>query len=136
MKLLKYPEILYGPLPAIEAAQKLLENRLDLQVYEGAMEYLELHLKRVQECYATLVSRDRGFWDFWQRVKAKKAFINTTRALRMIMVFHKANRFVLNEMAIRIKKELEQDSELTPHYEYLLCLLKELGSREAGAEPQ
>jgi len=134
LKLLEYPEIRYGPLPEMEAAQKLLEPRLDLQVYEGAMEYLELHLNRVQECYATLVSQDRGFWAFMLKAKAKKAFTNTTRALRMIMVFHRENKFVLNEMANRIKKELEQDSELTPHYKYLLRLLKKLGSREAGAE--
>ncbi|HBI57189.1 MAG: hypothetical protein PHT52_01835 [Eubacteriales bacterium] len=136
MKLLENPEIRYGPLPGIEAAQKLLEPRLDLQVYEGAMDYLELHLSRVQECYATLMSRDRGFWAFMQKLRAKKAFTNTTLALRMIMVFHQKNPFVLNQMVIRIKRELEKDNELKPHYEYLLRLLKKLGSREAGAEPQ
>ncbi|MDD4657913.1 MAG: hypothetical protein PHW26_02590 [Eubacteriales bacterium] len=136
MKLLENPEIRYGPLPRIEAAQKLLEPRPDLQVYEGAMEYLELHLKRVQECYATLMSRDKGFWAFMLKAKAKKSFTNTTRALRMIMVFHRENKFVLNQIALRLKNELEQGSVLKPHYEYLLRLLQELGSREAGAKPQ
>ncbi len=136
MKLLKNPEVRYGPLPRIEAAQKLLEPRLDLQVYEGAMEYLELHINRIQECFQTLQSQEKGYWAFIQRLQAKKAFKNTTRALRMIMVFHQENPFVLNQMAIRIKEELDRETELASHYEYLLRILKELGSREAGAEPK
>ncbi len=134
MKLLKNPEVRYGPLPRIEAAQKLLEPRLDLQVYEGAMEYLELHINRIQECFETLQSVGR-YWTI-QKLQAKKAFTNTTRALRMIMVFHQENPFVLNQMAIRIKEELDRETELASHYEYLLRILKELGSREAGAEPK
>lgn len=131
MKLLENPEVRYGPLPRIEAAQKLLEPRLDLQVYEGAMEYLELHINRIKECYQTLQAGERGFWALSLRLQAKKAFTNTTRALRMIMVFHQENPFVLNQMAIRIKKELEEDTPLAPHYDYLLRILKELGSRDA-----
>jgi len=131
VKLLENPEVRYGPLPRIEAAQNLLEPRPDLQVYEGAMEYLELHINRIKECYQTLQTKDRGFWAFSLRLQAKKAFTNTTRALRMIMVFHQENPFVLNQMAIRIKEELEEDTPLAPHYHYLLRLLKELGSREA-----
>lgn len=130
MKLLENPEVRYGPLPALEAARRLLEPRLDLQVYEGAMKYLNLHLNRVKECYGALSRAETGFW---QRFKAKAAFTNTTRALRMIMVFHQENRFVLNEMALRVKAEREVVKDLMPHYEYLLSLLKALGSREAGA---
>lgn len=129
MKLLENPEVRYGPLPKIEAARRLLEPRLDLQVYEGAMDYLSLHLARVKECYRVLVE-EKGFW---RRYRAKAAFTNTTRALRMIMVFHRDNPFVLNEMAKEIKTEAGGSEELKPHYEYLLSLLVKLGSREAGA---
>lgn len=129
MELLENPEVRYGPLPSIEAARRLLEPRLDLQVYQGAMDYLNLHLARIQECYAVITEK-KGFW---HRYKAKAAFTNTTRALRMIMVFHRDNMFVLNEMAKKIKTEMDGVEELRPHYLYLLSLLKILGSREAEA---
>lgn len=131
MRLLEYPEVRYGPLPRLEAAQKLLELRPDLQGSEGAMEYLDLHIGRVEESYATLLNKDRDFWSVLDRLKAKKAFTNTTRALRMIMVFHTKNKYVLNQMAVKIKAKLEEKDELAPHYSYLLRLLAELGSTEA-----
>lgn len=131
LKLLKNPEVRYGPLPGIEAARELLAHRLDLQVYEGAMEYLDLHLGRVQDCYEILSSSPKRLATIKRKIKARWAFINTTRALRMIMVFHRENPFVLNQMAIRIKGMPGQNG-LKPHYEYLLRLLISLGSREAG----
>lgn len=131
LKLLKNPEVRYGPLPAKEAASKLLEPRPDLQAYEGAMKYLDLHLNRVKGAIETMLSRDKGFWAFWLRTKAKQEFINTTRALRMIMTFHRENPFVLNQMALRLKEELANEPALALHYEYLLRLLAALGSREA-----
>lgn len=137
MKLLQYPEIRYGPLPRLEAAQKLLDPRPDLQVLEGALDYLELHLARVEKSYATLQRKGWDFWTVTERMKAKKAFTNTTRALRMIMVFHHENKFLLNKMAARIKEKLELQDELAPHYRYLLRMLDQLGSSEAkgaGAE--
>lgn len=131
MKLLQYPEIRYGPLPKLEAAQKLLAPRPDLQVEEGALEYLELHLNRVQESYATWKRRGQDFWAVLMRMKAKKAFTNTTRALRMIMVFHQEDKAVLDKMAVRIKEKLALEDDLAPHYRYLLRLLARLGSAEA-----
>lgn len=131
MKLLQYPEIRYGPLPRLEAAQKLLAPRPDLQVMEGAMEYLELHLNRVQESYAVYSRRGWDFWTVLLRLKAKKTFTNTTRALRMIMVFHHENKAVLDKMAARIKEKLALEDALAPHYRYLLRLLASLGSAEA-----
>lgn len=132
MKLLENPEVRYGPLPEIQGAKALLESRPDLQAYEGAMEYLELHLDRVKDCYGTIEVRGRGIFAWLQRVKARQAFTNTTRALRMIMVFHQENPFVLNQMALRIQEELGATA-LELHYQYLLRLLNKLGSREAGA---
>ena len=55
------------------------------------MEYLELHLNRVQESYAVYSRRGWDFWTVLLRLKAKKTFTNT-RALRMIMVFHHENK--------------------------------------------
>lgn len=136
MKLLDNPEVRYGPLPRLEAAQKLLDPRPDLHVSEGALEYLELHLARVEESYSILHRREKGFWSFLERLKARKTFTNTTRALRMIMVFHHENKYCLNKMAVRIKEKLAQKDDLAPHYSYLLRLLAKLGSSEAGANPQ
>ena len=127
MKLLDNPELRYGPLPRPEAAQALLEPRPDLQTSKGALEYLELHLGRVRECLVPLAGRDRGLWSFILRNKAKAAFTNTTRALRMIMVFHRESSYVLSEMARRIREEQQEEKALEPHYEYLLRLLHELG---------
>lgn len=131
MKLLQYPEVRYGPLPRLEEAKKLLEPRLDLQVTDGALEYLELHLARVEENYAAINSKGMDFWTVLGRIKAKKSFTNTTRAMRMIMVFHHENKYALNKMAERIKQKLELGDDLAPHYSYLLRLLAQLGSSEA-----
>lgn len=131
MKLLEFPEVRYGPLPKWDAAAKLLKPRPDLQELEGAMEYLDLHLNRVAESYSILQKKETGFWGFLGRLKAKKEFINTTRALRMIMVFHRENKGVLDQMAKAIKEKLDQDDELALHYSYLLRLLAELESPEA-----
>ena len=131
MKLLEYPEIRYGPLPKVEQAQRLLLPRPDLQTPEGAMKYLELHLNRIEDNYAYLTAGGKDFWTVLLRLKAKKSFTNTTRALRMIMVFHHEDKELLGQMAVRIKEKQEQVSELVPHYSYLLRLLKKLGSPEA-----
>lgn len=131
MELLQYPEIRYGPLPKPEDAQKLLAPRPDLQVIEGALGYLELHLGRVEESYAALQRQGWNLWTVLSRMKAKKSFTNTTRALRMIMVFHRDNELLLNKMAMRIKEKLQLGDELAPHYRYLLRTLDRLGSDEA-----
>lgn len=131
MKLLEYPEIRYGPLPKVEQAQRLLLPRPDLQTPEGALKYLELHLNRTEDNYAYLTAGGKDFWTVLLRLKAKKSFTNTTRALRMIMVFHHEDKELLGQMAVRIKEKQEQVSELVPHYSYLLRLLKKLGSPEA-----
>lgn len=134
MKLLQYPEVRYGSLPKLEAAQKLLAPRPDLQALEGALDYLEMHLERVEKDYATVQRRGWDFWTVLERLKAKKSFTNTTRALRMIMVFHTKNKFLLNKMAVRIKEKLELGGVLAPHYEYLLRQLALLGSSEAKGD--
>lgn len=95
------------------------------------MKYLELHLNRTEDNYAYLTAGGKDFWTVLLRLKAKKSFTNTTRALRMIMVFHHEDKELLGQMAVRIKEKQEQVSELVPHYSYLLRLLKKLGSPEA-----
>ncbi len=137
MKLLQYPEIRYGPMPKVAAAQKLLGPCPDLQVLDGALKYLELHLARVEESYAVLQRKGWDFWTVLDRMKAKKSFTNTTRALRMIMVFHHEDKVLLNKMAVRTKEKLASGDELAPHYRYLLRMLARLGSAEAeGVEEE
>jgi len=92
---------------------------------------MELHLSRVEEAYADYSAKGYDFWTIIKRVKAKKTFTNTTRALRMIMVFHHENLYVLRKMADRLKEKLELGDELASHYSYLLSQLEELEGSEA-----
>lgn len=131
MKILKNPERRYGRLPKMKQVHRLMLPHPHLQQAEGALEYLEKHLARVEENYPVLCSEDRDMWSIMLRAKAKKAFTNTTRALRVIMVYHHKDTDLLDKMALRLKEVMEQGGELVPHYQYLLTQLAELGSKVA-----
>jgi hypothetical protein len=125
MDILSNPKLRYGPLPESEQAEKMLRSHDHLHTQNGAMEYLEKHLSRVKEYYWDLADKDKNIWSVLQRLKTRKLFFNTTKALRVIMAYHKGDLDLLNRMAGRIEQE-PWDNELDNHYRYLLSLLEEL----------
>ena len=126
MKYLKNPEKFYGPLLRTEKVDKMIADYPHLQNTEGALEYLEKHLGRVEENFAVLTNKDKGMWSYMLRVKAKNSFLNTTKALRVIMVYHKENEKFLGKLAARVAEKLEEQDELAPHYSYLLRQVEEI----------
>lgn len=126
MKLLENPRARYGQLPPREKAAKLLAPHQWLQTREGALDYLEKHIGRVEELYSLLTEREMNMWAVLQRLKAKKQFTNTVRALRVIMVWHSDDRELLAQMKSRLEEKREQGGGLQAHFAYLLSELQSL----------
>ncbi|MTI95833.1 MAG: hypothetical protein FH749_10180 [Firmicutes bacterium] len=126
MKLLENPEDRYGPLPTRSFVERELKPHKHLQTNEGAWEYLELHLARVEECFAELQKEDNNIWGWLARKRATSSFTNTTKALRVIIKYHEEDLELLTKMRKHIETKAEERNGLEPHYRYLLGLLDEL----------
>ncbi len=127
MKLLENPHERYGPLPEWQEADKLLNPHPHLRTHQGAEEYLEKHIQRVEHLYKLLTDQGGGIWGLLQRAKAPKQFTNKVRALRMLMVWHQSDAQVLAHMQQRLEERLQQHEGLKSHYLYLLSQLEEAG---------
>lgn len=132
MNLLENPQARYGPLPKLELAEKLLAPHPHLKTRQGAMEYLEKHIARVEEVFALFSNSDSSIWAVLQRLKAGKQFANTVRALRVIMVWHGADQELLAEMKSRLEQRRDEHSGLKEHYSYLLTQLAALQNGNRG----
>lgn len=136
MHILKYPEICYGPVPDRERAEKELADHPLLKTTKGAMDYLDLHLNRVEDLVPKLTDKSWSFWSVLQRVKAKKSFINTTLALRMIAVWHQDNQEFLAGMADRVEEKYLADPQgvLARHFHYVTFLLRKIAKIDQGKD--